>query len=119
VVGHAPQAPIRGQPAGDSISDLPLTSARVYDKPRAIAIDHEATLMRKLGAASGVAAHIARSPLSICAKGQGYVESIMVPEPLFTLGYTSQIGLRNRVERPRAPRRGSTKESKSNWGGTE
>src|SRR3978361_1501382 len=92
VVGHGPSGAIAASLLGDSnIRTLAIDRQRdVYDKPRAIAIDHEILrLLDNLGAADRVLPYIAPFPASqhFGAKGQLIRRIDMVPEP-YPLGYT-------------------------------
>jgi 3-(3-hydroxy-phenyl)propionate hydroxylase len=95
VVGHGPTGAIAASLLGDkSIRTLAIDRQRdVYDKPRAIAIDHEILrLLDNLGAAERVLPHIAPFPASqhFGAKGQLIRRIDMVPEP-YPLGYTPSM----------------------------
>ncbi|MBR1215023.1 bifunctional 3-(3-hydroxy-phenyl)propionate/3-hydroxycinnamic acid hydroxylase [Bradyrhizobium sp. JYMT SZCCT0180] len=95
VVGHGPSGAIAASLLGDrNIRTLAIDRQRdVYDKPRAIAIDHEILrLLDNLGAAERVLPFIAPFPASqhFGAKGQLIRRIDMVPEP-FPLGYTPSM----------------------------
>lgn len=95
VVGHGPVGAIAASLLGDKgIRTLAIDRQRdVYDKPRAIAIDHEILrLLDNLGAAARVLPHIAPFPASqhFGAKGQLIRRIDMVPEP-YPLGYTPSM----------------------------
>ena len=95
VVGHGPTGAIAASLLGDkSIRTLAIDRQRdVYDKPRAIAIDHEILrLLDNLGAAERVLPYIAPFPASqhFGAKGQLIRRIDMVPEP-YPLGYTPSM----------------------------
>jgi 3-(3-hydroxy-phenyl)propionate hydroxylase len=92
VVGHGPSGVVAASLLGDKgIRTLAIDRQRdVYDKPRAIAIDHEILrLLDNLGAAERVLPYIAPFPASqhFGAKGQLIRRIDMVPEP-YPLGYT-------------------------------
>jgi 3-(3-hydroxy-phenyl)propionate hydroxylase len=92
VVGHGPTGVIAASLLGDkNIRTLAIDRAReVYDKPRAIAIDHEILrLLDNLGAAERVKPYIAPFPASqhFGAKGQLIRRIDMVAKP-YPLGYT-------------------------------
>lgn len=92
VVGHGPTGAIAASLLGDKgIRTLAIDRHRdVYDKPRAIAIDHEILrLLDNLGAADRVRPYIAPFPASqhFGAQGQLIRRIDMVPEP-YPLGYT-------------------------------
>ena len=92
MVGHGPSGAIAASLLGDrNIRTLAIDRQRdVYDKPRAIAIDHEILrLLDNLGAAERVLPYIAPFPASqhFGAKGQLIRRIDMVPEP-YPLGYT-------------------------------
>jgi 3-(3-hydroxy-phenyl)propionate hydroxylase len=92
VVGHGPSGAIATSLLGDrSIRTLAIDrQLEVYDKPRAIAIDHEILrLLDNLGAAERVLPYIAPFPASqhFGAKGQLIRRIDMVAEP-YPLGYT-------------------------------
>ena len=95
VVGHGPTGAIAASLLGDrNIRTLAIDRQRdVYDKPRAIAIDHEILrLLDNLGAAERVLPYIAPFPASqhFGAKGQLIRRIDMVPEP-YPLGYTPSM----------------------------
>jgi 3-(3-hydroxy-phenyl)propionate hydroxylase len=95
VVGHGPTGAIAASLLGHSnIRTLAIDRDHdVYDKPRAIAIDHEILrLLDNLGAAERVLPHIAPFPASqhFGAKGQLIRRIDMVPEP-YPLGYTPSM----------------------------
>jgi len=95
VVGHGPTGAIAASLLGDkSIRTLAIDRQRdVYDKPRAIAIDHEIfRLLDNLGAAERVLPYIAPFPASqhFGARGQLIRRIDMVPEP-YPLGYTPSM----------------------------
>ncbi|MBR1144877.1 bifunctional 3-(3-hydroxy-phenyl)propionate/3-hydroxycinnamic acid hydroxylase [Bradyrhizobium sp. AUGA SZCCT0431] len=95
VVGHGPSGAIAASLLGDrNIRTLAIDRQRdVYDKPRAIAIDHEILrLLDNLGAAERVLPYIAPFPASqhFGAKGQLIRRIDMVPEP-YPLGYTPSM----------------------------
>src|SRR5260370_41691238 len=95
VLGHGPTGVIAASLLGDkSIRTLAIDRQRdVYDKPRAIAIDHEILrLLDNLGAAERVLPYIAPFPASqhFGAKGQLRRRIAMVPEP-YPLGYTPSM----------------------------
>ena len=95
VVGHGPTGAIAASLLGDrNIATLAIDRQRdVYDKPRAIAIDHEILrLLDNLGAAERVLPYIAPFPASqhFGAKGQLIRRIDMVPEP-YPLGYTPSM----------------------------
>lgn len=92
VVGHGPSGAIAASLLGDrGIRTLAIDRQHeVYDKPRAIAIDHEILrLLDNLGAAERVLPYIAPFPASqhFGAKGQLIRRIDMVAEP-YPLGYT-------------------------------
>jgi 3-(3-hydroxy-phenyl)propionate hydroxylase len=92
VIGHGPTGVIAASLLGDrNIRTLAIDRARdVYDKPRAIAIDHEILrLLDNLGAAERVKPYIAPFPASqhFGAKGQLIRRIDMVAKP-YPLGYT-------------------------------
>jgi 3-(3-hydroxy-phenyl)propionate hydroxylase len=92
VVGHGPTGVVAACLLGDrNIRTLAIDRQRdVYDKPRAIAIDHEILrLLDNLGAAERVLPFIAPFPASehFGAKGQLIRRIDMVAEP-YPLGYT-------------------------------
>ena len=95
VDGHGPSGVIAASLLGDKgIRTLAIDSQRdVYDKPRAIAIDHEILrLLDNLGAAERLLPYIAPFPASqhFGAKGQLIRRIDMVPEP-YPLGYTPSM----------------------------
>ena len=95
VVGHGPAGVIAASLLGDRhIRTLAIDRQRnVYDKPRAIAIDHEILrLLDNLGAAERVLPYIAPFPASqhFGARGQLIRRIDMVPEP-YPLGYTPSM----------------------------
>ena len=95
VVGHGPTGAIAASLLGHrNIRTLAIDRERdVYDKPRAIAIDHEILrLLDNLGAAERVLPYIAPFPASqhFGAKGQLIRRIDMVPEP-YPLGYTPSM----------------------------
>jgi 3-(3-hydroxy-phenyl)propionate hydroxylase len=95
VVGHGPSGAVAACLLGDKgIRTLAIDRQRdVYDKPRAIAIDHEILrLLDNLGAAGRVMPHTAPFPASqhFGAKGQLIRRIDMVPEP-YPLGYTPSM----------------------------
>ena len=95
MVGHGPTGAIAASLLGDKgIKTLAIDRQRdVYDKPRAIAIDHEILrLLDNLGAAERVLPHIAPFPASqhFGARGQLIRRIDMVPEP-YPLGYTPSM----------------------------
>jgi 3-(3-hydroxy-phenyl)propionate hydroxylase len=95
VVGHGPTGAIAASLLGDKgIRTLAIDRQRdVYDKPRAIAIDHEILrLLDNLGAAERVLPYIAPFPASqhFGARGQLIRRIDMVPEP-YPLGYTPSM----------------------------
>jgi 3-(3-hydroxy-phenyl)propionate hydroxylase len=95
VVGHGPTGAIAASLLGDKgIRTLAIDRQRdVYDKPRAIAIDHEIfRLLDNLGAAERVLPYIAPFPASqhFGARGQLIRRIDMVPEP-YPLGYTPSM----------------------------
>lgn len=92
VIGHGPSGVVAASLLGDkNIRTLAIDRARdVYDKPRAIAIDHEILrLLDNLGAAERVKPYIAPFPASqhFGAKGQLIRRIDMVAKP-YPLGYT-------------------------------
>ena len=92
VVGHGPSGAVAASLLGDrGIRTLAIDRQHdVYDKPRAIAIDHEILrLLDNLGAAECVLPFIAPFPASqhFGAKGQLIRRIDMVAEP-YPLGYT-------------------------------
>ena len=95
VVGHGPTGAIAASLLGHrNIRTLAIDRQRdVYDKPRAIAIDHEILrMLDNLGAAERVLPYIAPFPASqhFGAKGQLIRRVDMVPEP-YPLGYTPSM----------------------------
>ncbi|MDB5618168.1 bifunctional 3-(3-hydroxy-phenyl)propionate/3-hydroxycinnamic acid hydroxylase [Tardiphaga sp.] len=95
VVGHGPSGAIAVSLLGDrGIRTLAIDRQHdVYDKPRAIAIDHEILrLLDNLGAAERVLPYIAPFPASqhFGAKGQLIRRIDMVAEP-YPLGYTPSM----------------------------
>jgi 3-(3-hydroxy-phenyl)propionate hydroxylase len=95
VVGHGPSGVVAASLLGDKgIRTLAIDRQReVYDKPRAIAIDHEILrLLDNLGAAERVLPYIAPFPASqhFGAKGQLIRRIDMVSEP-YPLGYTPSM----------------------------
>ena len=95
VVGYGPTGAIAASLLGDrNIRTLAIDRQRdVYDKPRAIAIDHEILrLLDNLGAAERVLPYIAPFPASqhFGARGQLIRRIDMVPEP-YPLGYTPSM----------------------------
>jgi 3-(3-hydroxy-phenyl)propionate hydroxylase len=95
VVGHGPCGAIATSLLGDrSIRTLAIDRQHeVYNKPRAIAIDHEILrLLDNLGAAERALPFIAPFPASqhFGAKGQLIRRIDMVPEP-YPLGYTPSM----------------------------
>ena len=95
MVGHGPTGAIAASLLGQrNIRTLAIDRQRdVYDKPRAIAIDHEILrLLDNLGAAERVQPYIAPFPTSqhFGAKGQLIRWIDMVPEP-YPLGYTPSM----------------------------
>ncbi len=95
VIGHGPSGAIAASLLGDKgIRTLAIDRERdVYDKPRAIAIDHEIfRLLDNLGAAERMLPYIAPFPASqhFGAKGQLIRRIDMVPEP-YPLGYTPSM----------------------------
>ncbi|MBA2402405.1 MAG: bifunctional 3-(3-hydroxy-phenyl)propionate/3-hydroxycinnamic acid hydroxylase [Bradyrhizobium sp.] len=95
VVGHGPSGVIAASLLGDrNIRTLAIDRQRdVYDKPRAIAIDHEILrLLDNLGAAERVLPFIAPFPASqhFGARGQLIRRIDMVSEP-YPLGYTPSM----------------------------
>ena len=92
VIGHGPSGVIAAALLGDrDIRTLAIDRHRdVYDKPRAIAIDHEILrTLDNIGAAAAVMPFIAPFPASrhYGAKGQLIRQIDMVTEP-YPLGYT-------------------------------
>ena len=95
VIGHGPSGAIAASLLGDrGIRTLAIDRQReVYDKPRAIAIDHEILrLLDNLGAAGRVLPYIAPFPTSqhFGAQGQLIRRIDMVAEP-YPLGYTPSM----------------------------
>jgi 3-(3-hydroxy-phenyl)propionate hydroxylase len=95
VVGHGPSGAIAASLLGDrGIRTLAIDrQLEVYDKPRAIAIDHEILrLLDNLGAAERVLPYVAPFPASqhFGAKGQLIRRIDMVAEP-YPLGYTPSM----------------------------
>ena len=95
VVGHGPTGVIAASLLGDkNIKTLAIDRQRdVYDKPRAIALDHEILrLLDNLGAAERVLPHIAPFPASqhFGARGQLIRRIDMVAKP-YPLGYTPSM----------------------------
>jgi 3-(3-hydroxy-phenyl)propionate hydroxylase len=95
VVGHGPTGSIAASLLGHrDIRTLAIDRQRdVYDKPRAIAIDHEILrLLDNLGAAERVLPYIAPFPASqhFGARGQLIRRIDMVPKP-YPLGYTPSM----------------------------
>jgi 3-(3-hydroxy-phenyl)propionate hydroxylase len=95
VVGFGPSGAVATSLLGDrGIRTLSIDRQRsVYDKPRAIAIDHEIMrLLDNLGVAERVRPYIAPFPASqhFGAKGQLIRRIDMVPEP-YPLGYTPSM----------------------------
>ncbi len=95
VVGFGPSGAVATSLLGDrGIRTLTIDRQRaVYDKPRAIAIDHEIMrLLDNLGVAGSVRPFIAPFPASqhFGAKGQLIRRIDMVPEP-YPLGYTPSM----------------------------
>ena len=95
VVGFGPSGAVATSLLGDrGIRTLTIDRRRaVYDKPRAIAIDHEIMrLLDNLGVAGSVRPFIAPFPASqhFGAKGQLIRRIDMVPEP-YPLGYTPSM----------------------------
>jgi 3-(3-hydroxy-phenyl)propionate hydroxylase len=95
VVGHGPTGTIAASLLGyKNIRTLAIDRQRdVYDKPRAIAIDHEILrLLDNLGAAERVRPYLAPFPASqhFGTKGQLIRRIDMVPEP-YPLGYTPNM----------------------------
>ena len=95
MVGHGPTGAIAASLLGDrNIRTLAIDRQRdVYDKPRAIAIDHEILrLLDNFGAAERVLPYIAPFPASqhFGARGQLIRRIDMVPEP-YPLGYTPSM----------------------------
>ncbi|WP_186418783.1 bifunctional 3-(3-hydroxy-phenyl)propionate/3-hydroxycinnamic acid hydroxylase [Bosea sp. CS1GBMeth4] len=92
VIGFGPSGAVAASLLGQhGISSLVIDRQRaVYDKPRAIAIDHEIMrLLDNLGVADEVLPHVAPFPASehFGADGQLIRRIDMVPEP-YPLGYT-------------------------------
>jgi 3-(3-hydroxy-phenyl)propionate hydroxylase len=95
VIGHGPSGAIAASLLGDrGIRTLAIDrQLEVYDKPRAIAIDHEILrLLDNLGAAERVLPYVAPFPASqhFGAKGQLIRRIDMVAEP-YPLGYTPSM----------------------------
>lgn len=95
VVGFGPSGAVATSLLGDRhIRTLTIDRQRaIYDKPRAIAIDHEILrLLDNLGVAERVRPYIAPFPASqhFGAKGQLIRRIDMVPEP-YPLGYTPSM----------------------------
>ena len=95
IVGHGPSGAIAASLLGDSgIRTLAIDRQReVYEKPRAIAIDHEILrVLDNLGAATRVLPFIAPFPASqhFGARGQLIRRIDMVAEP-YPLGYTPSM----------------------------
>jgi 3-(3-hydroxy-phenyl)propionate hydroxylase len=95
VVGFGPSGAVATSLLGDrGIRTLTIDRQHaVYDKPRAIAIDHEILrILDNLGAAERVRPYIAPFPASqhFGAKGQLIRRIDMVPEP-YPLGYTPSM----------------------------
>jgi 3-(3-hydroxy-phenyl)propionate hydroxylase len=95
VVGHGPSGAIAASLLGDrGIRTLAIDrQLEVYDKPRAIAIDHEILrLLDNIGAAERVLPYVAPFPASqhFGAKGQLIRRIDMVAEP-YPLGYTPSM----------------------------
>lgn len=95
VVGHGPSGAVAASLLGDrGIHTLAIDRQRaVYDRPRAIAIDHEILrLLDNLGAADAVLPFIAPFPASqhFGAQGQLIRRIDMVPEP-YPFGYTPSM----------------------------
>lgn len=95
VVGHGPSGAVAASLLGDrGIRTLAIDrQLEVYDKPRAIAIDHEILrLLDNLGAAERVLPYVAPFPASqhFGAKGQLIRRIDMVAEP-YPLGYTPSM----------------------------
>jgi 3-(3-hydroxy-phenyl)propionate hydroxylase len=95
VVGHGPSGAIAASLLGDrGIRTLAIDrQLEVYDRPRAIAIDHEILrLLDNLGAAERVLPYVAPFPASqhFGAKGQLIRRIDMVAEP-YPLGYTPSM----------------------------
>ena len=95
VVGHGPTGAIATSLLGHAnIRTLAIDRQRdVYDKPRAIAVDHEILrLLDNVGAAERVLPYIAPFPASqhFGAQGQLIRRIDMVPEP-YPLGYTPSM----------------------------
>jgi 3-(3-hydroxy-phenyl)propionate hydroxylase len=92
VIGHGPSGAVAASLLGDrGIRTLAIDrQLEVYDKPRAIAIDHEILrLLDNIGAAERVLPYVAPFPASqhFGAKGQLIRRIDMVAEP-YPLGYT-------------------------------
>jgi 3-(3-hydroxy-phenyl)propionate hydroxylase len=95
VIGHGPSGAVAASLLGDlGIRTLAIDrQLEVYDKPRAIAIDHEILrLLDNLGAAERVLPYVAPFPASqhFGAKGQLIRRIDMVAEP-YPLGYTPSM----------------------------
>lgn len=95
VVGHGPSGAVAASLLGDrGIRTLAIDRQReVYDKPRAIAIDHEILrLLDNIGVAERVLPYVAPFPASqhFGAKGQLIRRIDMVAEP-YPLGYTPSM----------------------------
>src|ERR1700733_11235958 len=95
VVGFGPSGAVATSLLGDrGIPTLAIDRQRdVYDKPRAIAIDHEILrILDNLGVAERVRPYIAPFPASqhFGARGQLIRRIDMVPEP-YPLGYTPSM----------------------------
>jgi 3-(3-hydroxy-phenyl)propionate hydroxylase len=95
VVGHGPSGAIAASLLGDrGIRTLAIDrQLEVYDKPRAIAIDHEILrLLDNIGVAERVLPYVAPFPASqhFGAKGQLIRRIDMVAEP-YPLGYTPSM----------------------------
>ncbi|WPO41396.1 bifunctional 3-(3-hydroxy-phenyl)propionate/3-hydroxycinnamic acid hydroxylase [Tardiphaga sp. 42S5] len=95
VIGHGPSGAVAASLLGDlGIRTLAIDrQLEVYDKPRAIAIDHEILrLLDNIGAAERVLPYVAPFPASqhFGAKGQLIRRIDMVAEP-YPLGYTPSM----------------------------
>ncbi|MGJ4945689.1 bifunctional 3-(3-hydroxy-phenyl)propionate/3-hydroxycinnamic acid hydroxylase [Bradyrhizobium sp. HKCCYLS1011] len=95
VIGFGPTGAVAASLLGaQSIATLAIDRAReIYDKPRAIALDHEIMrLFDNLGIADQVSRYVAPFPASehFGAKGQLIRRIDMVPEP-YPLGYTPSM----------------------------
>ncbi|KZD24940.1 bifunctional 3-(3-hydroxy-phenyl)propionate/3-hydroxycinnamic acid hydroxylase [Tardiphaga robiniae] len=95
LIGHGPSGAVAASLLGDlGIRTLAIDRQRdVYDKPRAIAIDHEILrLLDNIGAAERVLPYVAPFPASqhFGAKGQLIRRIDMVAEP-YPLGYTPSM----------------------------